>query len=72
MNAAELSGQHIGWHAVIRIGTAKTKDRVAGVITSIKHYSDVAEIAVRKPGDTGWQICCLSHTDQIEIKEPKP
>ena len=70
MNARDLTAAHVGRQAVIRIGTAKTKDRVAGPITHVNHNADGTSITVAV--GHGWQTCCLSHDDQIEMKEPKP
>lgn len=69
MNAADLTAAHIGQHAVIRIGTAKTKDRVAGAITHVNHNADGTSVTVAI--GHGWQTCCLSHDDPIELKEDK-
>lgn len=70
MNAADLTAAHIGQHAVIRIGTAKTKDRVAGAITHVNHNADGTSVTVAI--GHGWQTCCLSHDDPIELKEDTP
>lgn len=69
MNAGQLTSAHIGQHAVIRIGTAKTKDRVAGPIAAVHHDHDGTRITVTS--GIGWQMCPLSHDDQIELKEQK-
>lgn len=67
MNAGNLTAAHIGQHAVIRIGTAKTKDRAAGRIVRLRHNADGTTITLQHA--LGWQDCCLSHDDQIELKE---
>ena len=69
MNAGQLTATHIGQHVVIRIGTAKTKDRVAGHISRLVHTQDGTYVTVRKGGETVWQTCCLSHNDPIELKD---
>ena len=66
MNAGSLTATHIGQHAVIRIGTAKTKDRVAGEIIRVRHDEGTT---VTLQHANGWQDCCLSHTDPIELKD---
>lgn len=67
MNAGSLNASHVGQHAVIRIGTAKTKDRVAGRITHAIHNADGTTVTLHV--GNGWQTCCLSHGDPIELKE---
>lgn len=69
MNAGQLTATNIGQHAVIRIGTAKTKDRVAGHIRHVYHDREGTTVTVWKDGETGWQTCCLSHNDPIELKD---
>jgi len=69
MNAGQLTSAHIGQHVVIRIGTAKTKDRVAGEIRSVVHHSDGTTVTLRR--HLGFDAPCLSHDDQIELKEQK-
>lgn len=67
MIAADLTAHHVGRHAVIRIGTAKTKDRIAGPITHVNHNADGTSVTVAV--GHGWQTCCLDHDHQIELKE---
>ena len=64
--AGLLTARHIGQAAVIRM----KPDRIAGEITRVTHNADGTTITVRtNPPAIGWQTCCLSHGDQIELKE---
>ena len=69
MNAGQLTSAHIGQHAVIRMG----RDRITGWIVTVQHDRSGTSVVVQPNPDShhGWHDCRLSHTDQIEIKEPK-
>lgn len=61
MKAADLTREHRGKPAVIRMG----KDRIAGPIWRFTHHEESVTVTIGGP--SGWQMCCLDVDAPVEV-----